>query len=44
VRQSFELVTWYEGVDIDRRAQPAMIAHRDAANHGMIGSDFNQDH
>ena len=36
VRQRSELGPWHEHVDVDRRAQPAVIAHRDASNHGMI--------
>jgi hypothetical protein len=42
--QRFKLVARHEHVDIDRRAQPAVIAYCDASDHGMIGSDLGQDH
>jgi hypothetical protein len=43
MRQILELGAWHEHVDVDRCAQPAVIADRDAADHGMIGSDLRQD-
>jgi hypothetical protein len=43
MRQRFELAARHEQVDVDRRAESAVIAHGDAADQRVVGSDLPED-